>query len=127
MNKQQHKKNYDSEFCGNLPLHLVNLVQPYGVLVILDHDLNIVQVSENADKIFSRKPAAIVETRLDEYLPASQVEALRARIAEGITGKVQFNLTFSVEGVKNQFGVLVHHKPDYLILEIENRPKAEQS
>lgn len=23
-------KNYDSQFCGSIPLHLVNLIQPYG-------------------------------------------------------------------------------------------------
>jgi light-regulated signal transduction histidine kinase (bacteriophytochrome) len=36
-------RNYDSEFCGNLPLHFINLIQPHGYLIVTDKRLNIVQ------------------------------------------------------------------------------------
>jgi len=38
--------NYDPEFCGKLPIHLINTVQSYGALLILERgSLQIVQVS----------------------------------------------------------------------------------
>ncbi|HEV2480550.1 MAG TPA: hypothetical protein VGS79_12830 [Puia sp.] len=27
--------NYDSELCGKVPIHLINTIQPYGVLLVL--------------------------------------------------------------------------------------------
>jgi len=55
------KKNYDSEFCGSLPLHLINHIQPYGVLLVLQKsNLQIVQVSENIESITGIAPGEII-------------------------------------------------------------------
>ena len=41
-------KNYDSAFCGRVPLHQTNMVQPHGILMLVDkRSGNILQVSEN--------------------------------------------------------------------------------
>ena len=46
------KINFNSEFCGNLPLHLINSIQPYGALMLLNNvTFEIIQVSENIHKI----------------------------------------------------------------------------
>ena len=46
------KTNFNSEFCGNLPLHLINSIQPYGALMLLNNvTFEIIQVSENIHKI----------------------------------------------------------------------------
>ncbi|HYE55592.1 MAG TPA: hypothetical protein VD996_12140 [Chitinophagaceae bacterium] len=63
----QHKKNYDSGFCGSLPLHLINLIQPYGVRVALHaSDLSIVQAGRNAAEVPSMEHERNVTRRLQE-------------------------------------------------------------
>ena len=48
-------KNYDSEFCGSLPIHMINVVQPYGALIVVNKELNqIIQVSENIATLINR-------------------------------------------------------------------------
>ena len=61
-------KNYDSEFCGTLPIHLINVLQSYGALIVVNKELGeIIQVSENV--------SAVVNTSLDKLigLPASEL------------------------------------------------------
>ncbi len=39
------KKNFDSEFCGSIPVNFINAIQPHGVLLLLDkNNLNIIQL-----------------------------------------------------------------------------------
>lgn len=46
-------RNFDAEFCGKVPLHQTNLIQPHGVLLVVEKgNLTILQGSENADAIF---------------------------------------------------------------------------
>ena len=73
--------NYDSDFCGKVPIHLTNLIQPYGVLAVVDTtQFNVIQVSENADKVFGHEPGSIISNPLSAYnshLAARVVEAER--------------------------------------------------
>ena len=83
MNQDRDKKNYDSDFCGSLPLHLINLIQPYGVLVVLDSgDLSIIQVSENAGEVFGVPPQSLVETSFEQYIQSSQADAFKQKVNE---------------------------------------------
>ena len=45
--------NYDSDFCGKLPLHQTNLIQSHGILLIIDPNSGeILQASENTEDVF---------------------------------------------------------------------------
>jgi light-regulated signal transduction histidine kinase (bacteriophytochrome) len=58
-------KNYDSAFCGGIPLHLVNLIQPHGLLLVLDKTgFGIIQASQNVAAWF----AVPAEDLLDQPL-----------------------------------------------------------
>ncbi|UYQ94594.1 GAF domain-containing protein [Chitinophaga horti] len=53
---------YDSEFCGNLPIHIINTVQTYGVLLIVDKvSGRLVQASENTPAVFNASAREMVE------------------------------------------------------------------
>jgi light-regulated signal transduction histidine kinase (bacteriophytochrome) len=62
------KKNYDSDFCGSLPLHQINHVQDYGCMLVVDPELNILQASENtsthlgvpAEKLIGKQVTALL-------------------------------------------------------------------
>lgn len=118
------KKTYDSEFCGSLPLHIINLVQPYGVLVVLDkNDLNIVQVSENVNELFALNPEQIVNTSFREYIPAEQLTEFKQQLAAGKA--VKLPIGFTIKG--NNYSALVHEKDQYILIEIDKQPRRAQS
>ena len=110
--------NYDSEFCGKVPIHLTNLIQPYGVLVVVDTtQFNVIQVSENADKVFGHEPASILSNPLSSYIGASAFSEFRAKLGAG-SNKIPAVWTIK----DRQFLVLVHDKGQYLLIEIELDP-----
>jgi len=114
-------KNYDSEFCGSIPLHLVNLIQPHGVLLVLDRpELQIRQASENINQYFSVGAEELLEQPLSAYLPPQQFADIQAKIKEqNSPNKIPFSLTFKVKDKEVALTALVHPKKDYIIIELE--------
>ncbi|RNI29125.1 GAF domain-containing protein [Rufibacter latericius] len=116
------EKNYDSEFCGSIPLHLVNLIQPHGVLLVLDpNDLRIVQVSENVGQLLGIPAAEILNEPVSRFLPEHQFEDIRAKMqGQNSSAKIPFSVTFLVHGQEVIFTALVHPKEGYVLVELEN-------
>lgn len=109
------KQNYDSEFCGNVPIHLVNSVQPYGVLVIIDRKSGkIIQVSENADKVFGTSPQELINKSLDSFIGKEAVTAF-SEFAQQSQSRLP--TTWKING-KN-FLSIVHSRENYYLAEIE--------
>jgi len=127
MNQTRDKKTYDSDFCGSLPLHLINLIQPYGVLVVLDSgDLSIIQVSENANEVFGVPPQSLVETSFEQYIQPSQAEAFRQKVKQGINGRLQLKFALA-DQPSQQFTALVQLKEPFLLLELEKSGQNSQT
>lgn len=114
MNQQTGNK-YDSAFCGSLPIHLINVIQPYGALLVIEQaSLRITQASENVQAIFHKPVAELVNTMLDAYISPSSVALLRDTFSGPATDKVP--LSWEIGGKK--FVVLMHVKPPYYMAEI---------
>ncbi|WP_345948675.1 MULTISPECIES: GAF domain-containing protein [unclassified Mucilaginibacter] len=118
-------KNFDSEFCGSLPLHHVNMIQPHGYLLVLQKDsLNIVQVSENISDVLNIEPSEVINTCFDRYIPREQFEDLKNKLQSGIQNKIPITISLSDKSLL----LLVHTHQDYLLLEVEkNEPNAQRS
>ncbi|AMM52931.1 PAS/PAC sensor protein [Rufibacter sp. DG15C] len=118
------EKNYDSEFCGSIPLHLVNLIQPHGVLLTLStQDQRIVQASENVTQILSLSLEEVLGQPIANFLPEAQVADLLAKVQlSSHQEKIPFTLTFTVQDVATQFTALAHLKETYILLELEENP-----
>lgn len=114
-------KNYDSEFCGSLPLHLINLIQPYGVLLVLDKkNLKIIQVSENVDKVLGTPAQSLLNRYLSDFVASHQLEIISQKIASwNITDKIPVMLRLSTDTKEADFTVIVHFKNEYVIMELE--------
>lgn len=111
-----NNKNYDSEFCGSLPIHYINLVQPYGVLLVLNKaTLAIVQASENADEIFERSVEQVLQRPLYDFLDAASIDSFNQKRVRYIKEKIPVALVISGKRVV----ALVHEKENYLLLELE--------
>jgi two-component system, chemotaxis family, sensor kinase Cph1 len=64
--RMKHPGNYDSDFCGSLPLSFINQIQGYGCLLVADRDLNILQVSENVSDFFVLSPEELVKSTIKD-------------------------------------------------------------
>lgn len=112
------QKNYDSDFCGKVPLHQTNMIQPHGVLVIAQKtNLRILQASENIGNLLQQPATEVVQGTLYDHVPAVQLEQLQQRFRNKVHGRLPFNLLIGPE--KKSYTVLVQEADDTLVLEIE--------
>lgn len=116
-------KNYDSTFCGSVPLHQINLIQPYGILMVLEQkDFRIVQVSENITEALDLHPAEVVNTLLEQYISARQLVELRDKLPDRLMFKVPFTLSFFGKA----YVVVAHVQENALILEMEAQSQSNE-
>lgn len=111
-------KNYDSEFCGSLPLNHINVIQSYGYLIVLDRPtLKILQVSENITALFDTELPQIINKPLTDFIDTAVIQSLQERFGKKNNEKVP--ATFAING--RNMPALLHFKADYLILEVEKQ------
>src|SRR4051812_11433730 len=112
------QSNYDSEFCGNLPIHLTNLIQPYGVLLIINNDLHIIQASDNTQSVFSKRASDIVNQPLVSFIGDQAIAGLREKLSKGFNSKIP--AVWEINGAN--YVVLIHRNPQYILAEIDVTP-----
>ncbi|MCX2740776.1 GAF domain-containing protein [Pontibacter anaerobius] len=115
------EKNYDSEFCGSIPLHLVNLIQPHGVLLVLDKkDLRILQASENVQDYLTVTADYLLEKSLAGFLPEGQYKDIIGKINTQVTQeKIPFTLNFKIQEKEVSFSALILPQQEYVLVELE--------
>ncbi|MBE9583231.1 GAF domain-containing protein [Mucilaginibacter sp. JRF] len=112
------RKNYDSDFCGSLPLNHINVVQDYGYLLIVRaNDLQIIQCSENLADLTNLTPKELAGKNLAELTGPAQLEKLRQRLADPVQAKAP--MTFELFGQVME--ILIHYKDDHIVLEMEKK------
>lgn len=112
---------YDSEFCGNIPIHIINTIQEYGVLLVLDRPgLRVVQVSENAEPLFGMPFRSLVGRLVQEVAGEPALEALRLLLQEG-NGK--HTALWQLNG--NRYYTIFHIKDNMVLMEIETAPSPD--
>ena len=113
--------NYDAEFCGKVPLHQTNLVQPHGVLLVIkSDDFSILQAGENAGEVFGSAADKVVGRSLADMITSSEVASLRQRLQGDLQGKIPVTLTL---GGKSRL-VLVQKQGAYFLVEVEKEEYA---
>lgn len=106
MNQQLINK-YDSEFCGNVPIHLINVIQPYGALIVADKaKKEIVQLSENVTALTGTPFTEMQGTLLSDYISKLSFD-------ESKLGSPQI-----CEINKQQYLGILHERDEYYLLEI---------
>lgn len=109
-------RNYDSEFCGSLPIHMINVVQPYGALIVVNKEAGeIIQVSENVQHVLGKPLNEIIGTPIINFMPTRPPFT---------PGKEKIPQPIEING-KRYLGFL-HNKPTYYIAEI-NLQSAEEA
>ena len=114
--------NYDSELCGKVPIHLINTVQPYGVLLVLSRpSLEVIQASENVEPLFGVSAKALVGSPISGWLDPVAFDFLRSSASTG-TDKIPKVWTIR----DREFLSLLHIKAGYILAEIDITPYREE-
>jgi chemotaxis family two-component system sensor kinase Cph1 len=115
--------NYDSELCGKVPIHLINTVQPYGVLLVLHRStLQIIQTSENATTIFGIQPPDLLKTTIKDHLDTDTIKFLEQTTNAKSTDKIPQLWTIH----EQKYLCILHVKNDYILAELELYPYKEE-
>lgn len=112
------KQNYDSKFCGSLPISFVNQIQDYGFLVVCDPSLNILQISDNAEIFTGINYQTCIDKNIKELITAETFDALENKLLSKIHKRFTCILEFN-GSVKHSFLTMLHAKEEYYLLECE--------
>ena len=119
-------KNYDSEFCGRVPLNQTNMIQPHGVLLLVSKENGLVlQVSENCQDMFGLPAAEVVDTLFTDYINTEQRESFLKRFENSGLEKVPFTFTMGNGSSPKEYTALVQAYESYLMLEIEKESASD--
>jgi len=114
-------KNYDSDFCGSLPLHFINLVQPHGFIMVVQKETFIIrQISENASEFLGIKASELLNQELGKFVLAAQIAIFRRKTQQwNIDDRIPEEITFNVDNTEKKFSAVIHAKENYILLELE--------
>jgi chemotaxis family two-component system sensor kinase Cph1 len=114
------KKNFDSKFCGSLPLHNINLIQDYGYLLVAElESLNIIQASENSNDITGITVKEMIGTNLSKYISFDYIVKIKGLIDKGLKNRIPLDLSFKYNEGLLVYHALLHIKSEYILIELE--------
>ncbi|GAB4092158.1 GAF domain-containing protein [Flaviaesturariibacter terrae] len=121
---EQNRLNFDSEFCGRVPLNQTNLVQPHGVLLVVAREgWRVLQCSENTLDQFGIAAADFAGTLLSDHISDEQLARLSERMSSVPEGK--FPIQVSING--RSFLLVVEPVDGYVLMEAEQLRDVEPS
>lgn len=113
------KKNFDSEFCGALPIQHINLIQDYGYLIVLDlNDLAVVQISENITDLTGKAPKEFINSPVADFISGESFRQLQQLLAQGTLTRIPMTITLKNDD-SPVYHALMHVKETYVLLELE--------
>lgn len=123
------RKDFDSEFCGSIPLNFLNLVQPHGVLLVLEKEsYTIIQTSENSRRVLGKAAKELVDTVLGNYISEKQLLLLQEKVRPQDFGHpLAMTLNWKEGELEKQLLASVQQKENYLLLELEEITVPAQS
>ncbi len=112
-----HNKNFDSDFCGALPIHHINTIQPHGAIVVIDKEnCTIVQTSTNTMEQLNINHQDIIGMNFCELCGLSEEQ-----IKGDVSTHVGKNDTYTIEIASKTYFALVHEKEAYFIIELQEQ------
>ena len=113
-------KDIDLTNCDREPIHIPNLIQPYGVLLAVSADeYRILQVSLNTAKILGIEPDELLGKLLEELLGKTQLKAIKGCLAEDFDNINPLSLKIDNNGQNFFLNGIVHRSGELIILELE--------
>jgi two-component system, chemotaxis family, sensor kinase Cph1 len=119
--------NYDSEFCGSIPVTTINSIQSYGFLIVLDKNFIICQVSENIKEFLFRDQDAFIGTSIGDYITEENYDALKKTIFDKYISFLPLYISFNSSGNEQKYIALIHSSQTNILIEFEPHESGEIS
>lgn len=108
--------------CDREPIHIPGLIQPQGVLLVLQAStLEIIQVSSNTQAIIGRQPQHLLGKQLSDLLDAKQIKTIQQCLTEDFENINPLNLSIKHGNKSIYFDGIVHRLAPVIILELERK------
>lgn len=110
----------DLSNCDQEPIHIPGLIQPHGILMVLEEPkLNIIQISQNTIEILGIPPQDILGKNLKILFNTSQIQLIKKSLAE-ISEKLNpLDLYIDTKTGRKHFDGIINKSNGFTILELE--------
>lgn len=111
----------DLHNCDREPIHIPNLIQPYGVLIAISAaDYRILQVSLNTDDMLGIEPQNLLECPLEKLLGEEQAKTVKSCASEDFENINPLPIELNRGEKTLYFDGIVHQNKEIIILELES-------
>ncbi len=127
---------YDEQLtsCDREPITTPGAIQAHGVLVVvLEPDMRIVEISANAQKVFGHRPGPMLGKDIRDYLDKKQYQGLQDFIDRSMWSSLQ-PITLTIKrrnktpgGARSKWDAFCHRSDGLLFLEFEPSMPATKS
>jgi two-component system, chemotaxis family, sensor kinase Cph1 len=94
-------------------------IQPHGILLVLDRNLKIVQVSQNTQIHLNKSPQDLLGKFLSSIFQKQQIQKIKQAIATKKEGKSYLKLSLQTFDREKYFDSCIYRVRDNIILELE--------
>jgi light-regulated signal transduction histidine kinase (bacteriophytochrome) len=101
------------------PIHIPGSIQPHGVLLALNSQLDILQVSNNTQEHLGKYPQELLGQPLNSLLGLEKVEAVRQCWSKKPSIITVYKILINTIKPERYFDCIVHRTEDALIVELE--------
>lgn len=114
--------------CDKEPIHIPGLIQPHGVLLVLQADnLEIMQVSSNTQRVIGYQPEELLGKPLSKLLDAKQIQKIQQCLTEDFESVNPLSLSIKCLKKSIFFDGIVHRLNSGIILELESKKTQEKT
>ena len=118
----------DLNDCDREPIHIPGLIQPHGVLLVLQEpDLTIIQVSSNTFKLIGHPAKDLLGKPLLALLAPKQIATIRQCLSEDFEHMNPLDISIKREAKLLRFDGIVHRQKALIVLELEPKNKSQKA
>ncbi|HLO86582.1 MAG TPA: GAF domain-containing protein [Nostocaceae cyanobacterium] len=111
----------DLNNCDREPIHIPGLIQPHGILMVLQEpDLNIIQVSENTFEILGIPVEYILGKTLKVLFNKRQISIIKKSLSEITENLNPLDLYIDTKNGRKNFDGIIHKSDGLIVLELES-------
>src|SRR5919199_935605 len=106
--------------CDKDPIHIPGLIQPHGLLFVLqESQLKILQVNNNTLQALGIPPQEILGKKLTNFFDLQVIQQIQRKLTEGLATINPLNLSINTQKEEFFFVGILHRSDGVLILELE--------
>lgn len=105
--------------CDREPIHIPGLIQPHGILLVLDQALNILQVSQNTDRWLGQRPYSLLGQPLSNLFSKKQIKLIQNCLKGDFESTNPLNFSFRYKKISLSFDGIIHQQDQVIFLELE--------